>query len=139
MILTKEHYDAMVAGGWFVFPIRPFPKSTATQKDQTKWREWRKKADDLVWLARAQRFTLPDCYAVVFLFKGPTDRFGTTHQLKPDTDNLLKSLNDALRPGDDQKIYHTPPWKFWWSEDAICVLPGLESLPPLGIQQNTVS
>lgn len=55
---------------------------------------------------------------------------GTPHTSKPDLDNLLKALIDALYSkrntlhthGDDMKVHSLgPPRKIWWDEGAIWI------------------
>lgn len=72
--------------------------------------------------ALAAKFELPDAYAVVFHIPMPAswskkkclEMHGKPHQQTPDTDNLAKALQDALRPQD------SGIWSCWvekrWAE-----------------------
>ena len=45
---------------------------------------------------------------------------GQPHQQRPDTDNLVKAVLDAVHEEDSQ-IYHVDGLKFWGTEGAIII------------------
>lgn len=79
---------------------------------------------------------------VIFLMPMPpswsqkrrAEMLGQPHQSKPDTDNLLKALWDAVH-SDDQHIFHADALKFWGERGEIIIEPGPEAL---GFDGNTV-
>ncbi len=74
-------------------------------------------------------FALSDSYCARFYFKMPDswskekkeEMRGKAHQNKPDIDNCIKSIQDILRPGDDQKIYSVSAMKIWAGSDFIVI------------------
>lgn len=80
-------------------------------------------------LAIQKRFKLPDQFQVVFIVpmapswsKAKRELMeGRPHQQKPDVDNLLKALLDALRPGADQTIWDVSARKLWGNKGSISI------------------
>ena len=74
-------------------------------------------------------FKLKDSYSVRFYFAPPKsygnkkrdDIIGMPHRLKPDIDNLIKSIQDILRKGDDQEIFSVNSMKVWGESDCIVI------------------
>lgn len=77
-------------------------------------------------LANIQKFKLPDSnFMIVFYLPVPDgkkgkDLIGTPHQVKPDADNLLKAVKDALSKK-DETIYHYEVAKFWGEVGRITI------------------
>lgn len=113
-----------------VFPLIPVPKPRMTRRD--KWKNpprpnvarYREYADNLRLLAAANQFKLAmqDQY---FSFEIPMPpswsqkrkqaQVGKPHQEKPDLDNLMKAVLDALHP-EDQRIWHIAGAEKRWAE-----------------------
>lgn len=113
------------------FEIVPVAKPRMTQSD--KWnnrpavvRYWTFK-DELQLEARRQGFILPSSYSVTFFIPMPQgwsqkkkkEMIGSPHRQKPDLDNLVKAINDALCPDDDAGIWETYAKKVWDIKGAI--------------------
>lgn len=66
-------------------------------------------------------FTLPCTFEAIFFIPVPSedyaDRIGQVHQMKPDTDNLLKGLKDALCD-EDSHIWRDCASKYWTAPGA---------------------
>lgn len=115
------------------FDCLPTPKPTMTHADRWKQRRcvihYREYCDLLRTLAMKHRFRLGDAYRVIFYIpvseswsmKKKREHVGLMHQETPDVDNLLKALNDSLRPGDDKRIWTCPPYKFWSWTPGIAI------------------
>lgn len=97
-----------------------FSKFNAEMQGYYAWR------DSIRLLARSKRFELPDRFVVTFLLPMPPswsqkkrDQLeGQPHQQKPDTNNLAKALEDALRD-DDEKIWNVSATKLWAVKGGI--------------------
>lgn len=112
------------------FPLIPVPKPRQTKQD--KWlnpprpavAKYRQFEDNIQALAAANQFTLPLCDAH-FTFEIPmppswsakrkAKQKGTPHQHKPDLDNLLKAVFDALSK-QDCLIWHIAGAEKRWAE-----------------------
>jgi Holliday junction resolvase RusA-like endonuclease len=105
-----------------VYPIAPVPKPRMTQRDK-----WKKRPCVLRYRAfkdkvRVYRVTLPQPCRVVFWLPMPrswTDtekraHDGQPHQQKPDLDNLLKALGDAVH-SNDAHLWNIQAEKRWTS------------------------
>lgn len=75
----------------------------------------------LALMANQKKFVLPDQLFRVYFYipmpgswseKKKKDMWGTPHQVKPDADNLMKAVKDALRK-DDKKIWDAHYTKYW--------------------------
>jgi Holliday junction resolvase RusA-like endonuclease len=110
--------------------ITPVAKPRMTRSDTWKKRPvtnkyWEFK-DKLILLCKEQNFVLGDRYGVIFFMPMPTtwsykkkqEMIGKPHQQKPDLDNILKAVNDCLKPK-DQTIYEIEASKIWWEEGKI--------------------
>lgn len=64
----------------------------------------------------------PSCYLrfEIPVPKSGRDRIGSPHTQRPDLDNLVKALLDAVF-GDDSHVYRVLAEKFWAGEGAILV------------------
>nr|DAX05363.1 MAG TPA: Endodeoxyribonuclease RusA [Caudoviricetes sp.] len=111
------------------FDITPVPKPRMTQRD--KWQKrpsvmrYRAFCDE----ARLRRIMLPESGAeIVFQMPMPKSwsgvkrrsMAGQPHQQKPDVDNLLKALMDALFD-DDCKVWNVAVSKVWGESGKITV------------------
>ena len=84
--------------------------------------------DELNLKASLKRFSLPDQFTVVFHLPMPASwsqkkrlqMRGTPHQQKPDLDNCLKALTDALRE-DDSGIWDVAARKLWDDKGGITI------------------
>lgn len=115
-----RHYTNMI----YTFNITPMGKPRMTQRDKWANREvvgryWLFK-DELVRMVNEQGFILPDLYTVTFYIPMPSswskkkkDKMrGQPHKQTPDTDNLVKALNDCLRD-QDSAIWNIHAIKYW--------------------------
>lgn len=119
-----------------IFKVTPMGKPRMTRRD--KWdkrpavtRYWAYK-EAIQYQRRG--FILPDTFTVIFDIPMPkswsktkrAEMAGQPHQQKPDFDNLLKGLVDALRK-EDESIYCALVLKRWADEGAVKVWPGIDT------------
>lgn len=107
-----------------VFNTKPVPKPRMTRSD--KWRKrdcvmnYRSFCDEIRFQARD--YELPDEFRVVFGVpfsktfpkSKRVELVGSPHQIRPDVDNYLKALMDALEK-DDARVWHVDARKVWTS------------------------
>lgn len=107
--------------------VRPIGKPRMTQRD--KWKpslatsRYRAYKDELNWLFKD---TIPDQLDVTFNIEMPkswsekkkTKMDGTPHQQKPDIDNLVKGLLDALCE-EDAYVFRVNAVKYWSRTGSI--------------------
>lgn len=110
-----------------IISVVPVPKPRMTQSDRWKQRpavmRYRQYKDDLKSLVRG---TLEASFEVEFYLPMPPSwsqkkrlaMEGAPHQQKPDVDNLLKGLMDALCE-EDSYVFNVQVSKFWASEGSI--------------------
>lgn len=111
------------------YPIKPEPKPRMTRSDKWNKRDcvlrYRAYCDEV----RARKVYLPEHGArVTFILPMPkswsakkkTAMAGTPHQQKPDNDNLLKALCDALY-ADDSGIWDVRITKLWGYDGEIII------------------
>jgi len=111
------------------YRITPVPKCRQTRSDKWKKRpcvmRYRSFADEV----RQLGITVNPCGdLIIFYLPMPTswskqkkkDMDGTPHRQKPDIDNLLKALLDAVFYNDSH-IYDIHPIKRWAYEGSICI------------------
>ena len=112
------------------YKIKPVPKPRMTQSDKWKQRpcviRYRQFCDEV----RSAGVELPESGAVVsFILPMPKSwskkkraKFnGTAHQTKPDLDNLLKALSDAIHD-EDCRIWHYGEIKKCWGETGYIII-----------------
>ncbi len=111
------------------YPITPVPKPRQTQSDRWKVRpcvaRYRAFADE----CRVRGVMIDDSVKVRFGISMPTSwskrkresMDGQPHQQRPDIDNLLKALMDAILP-DDAFVWFVWAQKVWANEGFIEVL-----------------
>ncbi len=116
----------------YTFDLTPIGKPRMTRSDKWKKRscvlEYRAFCDELRRQAAEQHFELPDTFIVMFQLPMPRSWSGAKagrmicgpHQQKPDLDNMLKSLCDALRK-EDSMIYDVTARKRWGSWGQIII------------------
>jgi len=116
----------------FEFIGTPVAKPRMTRADRYKKRPvvekyWAFK--DMIKLqAKQQKFKLADEYSVVFVMpiakstseKKKAEMYGEPHRLRPDLDNMLKSLNDCLMD-EDSSVHNVHARKIWGYEGKIVV------------------
>jgi len=120
----------------FEFIGTPVAKPRMTQADRWKKRPivekyWTFK-DNIVRQAKKQNFVLGRAYKVTFYIPLPKSiskkekekRLGKAHLIRPDLDNMLKSLNDTLM-SEDSGVFYVTCQKKWAEEGKIIV----ENLP----------
>lgn len=95
-----------------VFLITPVAKPRMTQRDRWANRapvlRWYAYKDELNLQANERKFVLPNTFKVTFYIppsvswseKKKSELEGKLHRMKPDIDNLLKGVLDALRMSD---------------------------------------
>lgn len=110
-----------------ILPINPVPKPRMTQRDKWKKRpiveRYYQFKDEINLLVRGQ---LDARFTVVFRVAMPpswsekkkAEYDGQPHQAKPDIDNYLKALMDALCV-DDSYVYDAHSQKYWAREGQI--------------------
>lgn len=120
---------------YYFFDIEPVAKPRMTQRDKWANRKvitnYYAYADELRFQARSQGLVLPDYFHVTFFLRMPEswsekhkDKMRhQPHQLKKrnDRDNLLKSLQDILRPNDDGMIWGGNVEKRWDYQGSILI------------------
>lgn len=73
---------------------------------------------------------LPGDLTIYFRIKMPEswsnkkklENFNTPHCIRPDLDNLIKSVMDTLCPGEDSHIYRIYAEKFWNDKGQIYII-----------------
>jgi Holliday junction resolvase RusA-like endonuclease len=118
--------------------IKPCAKPRATQRD--KWnpsdatKRYRVFADELRLKAKVAKLKPSGAMCVDFFFSMPKswskkkkgEMLGKPHQQRPDLDNLIKAVKDALYNGnlfepDDSTIWNVVARKYWYDEDQIVI------------------
>jgi len=110
----------------------PVAKPRMTQADRWKKRPvvekyWRFK-DAIVATAKQQDFKLGAAYKVTFVMPLPKSmsmkqkrlRHNKPHMIRPDLDNMLKSLNDCLME-EDSSVHYITCKKIWGASGKIIV------------------
>ena len=110
--------------------IDPVPKPRQTRSDVWKKRpivlRYRKFADELRQACREQKFFPGDILLMEFYIKMPpswskkkrTVLIGQPHKQRPDIDNLVKSVLDALLP-EDCTVWNISAKKYWSESGKI--------------------
>ena len=113
------------------YRLTPVPKPRMTQADRWKKRpavlRYRAFCDEVRALGIQLR---PTGDRVIFILPMPkswpkkkrAEMLGQPHQGKPDADNMLKALWDAVHQ-EDKHIFHADALKFWGEESAILIQP----------------
>ena len=113
------------------YKITPVPKPRMTQADRWKKRpavlRYRAFCDEVRALGIELR---PTGDRVIFILPMPKSwskkkraaMLGQPHQGKPDADNMLKALWDAVHQ-EDKHIFHADALKFWGEEGQILIEP----------------
>jgi Holliday junction resolvase RusA-like endonuclease len=113
------------------YRLTPVPKPRQTQADRWKKRpavlRYRAFCDEVRALGIQLR---PTGDRVIFILPMPkswpkkkrAEMNGQPHQGKPDADNMLKALWDAVHQ-EDKHIFHADALKFWGEEGAIIIEP----------------
>jgi Holliday junction resolvase RusA-like endonuclease len=110
-----------------IYPITPQPKVRMTRSDK-----WRKRPAVVRYFEYCNRLrelgaTLPECGSKITFFlpmpqswskKKREAMNGKPHQQKPDLDNLIKALCDAIHK-EDQHIWQYEACKLWGVEGSI--------------------
>lgn len=110
-----------------LYPIEPCPKPRMTRRDKWKQRPCVMRYRAFKDKCRAHRVELPQPCKVVFHLEMPKSwnamsrrgRHGSPHCSKPDLDNLLKALCDAVL-SDDSRLWNIRAEKRW------SLTPGIE-------------
>lgn len=119
----------------YIIEITPVAKPRMTQRDVWAKRkvvvDYHAFADQLRLEAKKKKLILPDYFDVAFYLPMPEswsqrkrrEMSGKPHQVKKrnDRDNLLKSLQDVLRPEDDGLIWGGKVDKYWGETGAIVI------------------
>jgi len=111
----------------------PISKPRMTQSDRWKQRKcvltYRNYCDILRAEAISQNFSLSDRYLAIFLLAMPSSwskkkknqMLGKPHTNKPDGDNLIKSVQDALLPK-DQTVWLFVMKKLWNTNGMVVLI-----------------
>jgi Holliday junction resolvase RusA-like endonuclease len=114
------------------FIVNPVAKPRMTRRDVWAHRgcvdHYYVYKDLLVFATKKKKFILPDSFKVEFFMPMPFTwsekkkllMLGKPHQQRPDLDNLVKGLLDALR-SEDKYIWHVDASKIWWEEGKIII------------------
>ncbi|MGB0662800.1 MAG: RusA family crossover junction endodeoxyribonuclease [Pontibacterium sp.] len=118
-----------------LIPVRynvvPVPKPRQTQRDRWAQRPCVVRYREFKDQVREAGLTVPNSGCrMVFVLPMPKSwtkkkrdaMRGKPHQQKPDTDNMIKAVLDAVHVEDSQ-IYHVEGLKFWGDEGAIILQP----------------
>lgn len=113
-----------------IFKIEPIPKVRMTRGDRWKQRScviryWQYKAE-LEDLARSSGYVMGDTLNLRFYLSMPKswskrkrlEMNGKPHQVKPDTDNLLKAFQDCLS-NEDSNVWKIQAEKYWSENGSI--------------------
>lgn len=108
---------------FFTLAVAPFPAPRMTQRSKfvderaKKYLRWK---DDVAWLCRLAQFELPESQLSISFRFATThkDRWGQPHTGKPDLDNLVKGLFDALKK-DDHRVTQFSCDKKWAETSEI--------------------
>jgi Holliday junction resolvase RusA-like endonuclease len=110
---------------YFSMLIDPVTKPRQTRSDKWKKRDcvvrYRQFADKLRLCANIAKFELADSFEIRFNIAMPksaskkksNELLNMPHQQKPDIDNLLKAVMDALKKDGDQSVYSVMAVKYW--------------------------
>lgn len=118
------------------YQITPIPKPRQTQSDRWKQRpcvmRYRAFKDQI----KASGLAVPECGCrMIFVLPMPSswskkkkDRMrGMPHKQRPDTDNLVKAVLDAVLT-EDSHIYHVDGLKFWGDSGQIIIEETLKAI-----------
>jgi Holliday junction resolvase RusA-like endonuclease len=116
-----------------ILPVAPMPKPRQTRSDAwrarpvvVRYRTW---ADEVRRLMGPRR--LPERFHSTFGVPMPASWSerrrvsldGRPHQQKPDVDNCLKALLDALLPDGDHEVWDVRATKIWTRQGVIQIVP----------------
>lgn len=123
--------DAHVKLNDLIIQLRPVPKPRMTSGDQWKKRPVVQKYWEYCALLREacakNNFVLPDVLSMTFVFDMPTSwslvkrgrMAETPHQNRPDLDNIIKAVKDALAKNDSYVWRYNEIKKIWGYTPAI--------------------
>ena len=108
------------------------PVSAPRQNRSDRWRKrpivlrYRAYSDALRQACLKEKFVLGEAIYMEFHFpmakswsqKKRDKMLGTPHRQRPDTDNVVKGIQDSLLP-EDCKVWHIEAKKFWSEEGRI--------------------
>ena len=132
-LLNHEHLLTQPNLNKLVIHTDPVSKPRMTQSDRWKKRKcvvnYRHYCDLLRAEASSQNFELSDRYLAIFLIAMPTswskkkkkEMLGKPHANKPDGDNLIKSVQDALLPK-DQSVWLFIMKKIWNQQGMVVLV-----------------
>lgn len=116
------------------YPITPVPKPRMTQRDRFRLRppvlRYRAFCDEV----RLRKISIPPAGAhITFVLPMPKSwskakrqqQLGKPHLQKPDTDNLIKAVLDAVHE-EDQGIWDIRGTKVWGNEGQIIIFHSLD-------------
>ena len=121
----------------YLFNVTPVPKPRMTRRDKWAKRDCVVKyydfKDEMALEARRLKFELPDEFRVVFGVPFPRSYslkkrerlLGKPHQIRPDIDNYLKALFDALVEN-DSSLWHVEVSKIWTTGDGFIEISDFE-------------
>ena len=133
-LMQSEHLpkSLIVTPESITIDIRAVPKPRMTQSDKWKQRpivtNYRQYKDDLRSLL-PQGFFLPDSFKIIFAFEiteswskdKKLSMLSMPHQQKPDLDNCVKGITDALNKK-DESIWHCDAKKIWALKNYIQII-----------------
>lgn len=113
------------------FPINPVAKPRMTRSDKWKLRpvvaKYRAYKDDLTRMGKG--YKLPESFTVTFGMELPKSMptrkkeslLGMPHKQRPDVDNLLKGLMDALLD-EDSRVWNVTAKKIWVRDGFVRIV-----------------
>lgn len=111
-----------------IYPITPCPKPRMTRADKWKQRPEVLRYRDFCDLVRWHKVEFASGVHIVFVLPMPASwskkkkmaMVGMSHQAKPDLDNLIKALGDAVYQ-DDSHLWKYSAEKVWGTEGKIII------------------
>ncbi len=115
------------------------PMGAVRQTKRDKWKKrpvverYHKFRDDLRFACKSDNFELEDTFEIVFYIPMPKSwskkkmikMYDTPHNQKPDIDNLVKAVMDALMT-DDKQVWKIKAEKRWSDSGAIMINNGVD-------------
>lgn len=118
-----------------VYNINPCPKPRMTQRNKFKISEPQARYNAFKDMIRLNRVTIPESgFHVIFVIPVPhsiskkkkLERINKPHTQRPDVDNYLKALFDAVHK-EDSHIWDERASKIWGRTGKIIVITGIET------------
>ena len=118
-------------------PVNPMGAVRQTKRDKWKKRpvveRYHQFRDDLRYACKSNNFELGDTFEIIFYIPMPKSwskkktikTYNTPHNQKPDIDNLVKAVMDALMT-DDKQVWKIKAEKRWSDSGSIMINNGVD-------------